>query len=190
MGVTPNRGYPYPDALSDMRITTDLRDLAEAFDTDLKSVQDTVEQRPMFRATAESTFFMGTSNPVDLPFDVLEENNGGALLEPITMPRTTFIPLIAGLWSFTATVSYRQQMLVSMASIELVSTFPIMKQSVNVLPNIADGNRTLSVTGFAQMSGTGTGNSIRAEFELNAGAPTTIFRLFSRSLTGILLARD
>ena len=188
MGTTPNRAYPYPDPLDPMRVTTDLRDLAVAFDTDLKAVQDTVHQRPMFRASASGPFPMGSVNPVTLPFDVMETNSGGALVDPISMPQDTFTPLIAGLWSFTSTVSYQARTGATSAVIALFPTFPIARQSTNVMPNAADGNRTLSLTYFQHMDG--STDTISALFGLNSGAPTSLYQVFSRSLTGYLLAKD
>jgi len=190
MGVTPNRGYPYPDPSSPMRITEDLQALAEAYDADLKSVQDTVQQRVMFRATASARQAYGAGATATVSYDVLEENNGGALAAGSTsMPRDTFIPNIHGMWMFTATVSYPQWLNIGWVSLELYSTFLVASAKATEMPNNADGNRTISVTGMQEMTGTGTGNSIRAILTTNVAGTRSVFPLFSRSLTGFLVAR-
>lgn len=189
MGVTPNRGYPYPDLGSPMRITEDLQALAEAYDTDLKSIQDTVQQRVMFRATASAKQIYGTGSLCQLSFDVLEENNGGALESGLTMPRDRFVPLIPGLWAFTATVAYPQWLLIEWVQLQLLSSTLVASSGVTVMPNNTDGNRTLSVTGVQEMSGTGVGNPIIALLNANPTGNRPSYPVFSRSLTGFLLAR-
>lgn len=190
MGTTPNRGYPYPDLGDPMAMTTDLQALAEAYDTDLRGVSDTVQQRPFFRATAEARQPYGTVDPMQLSFDVMEVNTGGALLEGpgTSMPRDRFVPLIPGLWCFTATASYPNWLDITWVRIQLMSNVEVASATTTVMPNGADGNRTLSVTGMIEMSGTGVGNPIIARVFASPAGPRVVFPMFSRSLTGFLVS--
>lgn len=192
MGVTPNRGYPYPDLGDPMAITTDLQALAEAYDADLKSVEDTVQQRPFFRATASARQQYGIVDPAVVSFDVMESMTGGALLDGpgTSMPRSSFIPLIPGLWFYTATVAYPSWLNIAWARIQLISgATEVASSTTTVMPNTADGNRTLSVSGMLPMTGTGVGNPIAVRFWVNAAPSRPSFPLFSRSLTGSLVSR-
>jgi hypothetical protein len=190
MGTTPNRGYPYPDLGDPMAMTTDLQALAEAYDTDLKNVQDSVQQRPMFRASASAVQAYGLTDPSPVSFDLLETMTGGALLDGpgTSMPRTTFIPLIPGLWCFTATVTYPQWLGIIWSRIQLLATTEVASSTTTVMPNTADGNRTLSVTGMQYMSGTGVGTPIGVRFWANSAAFRANMPLYSRSLTGFLVS--
>ena len=191
MGVTPNRGYPYPDPSSPMRITKDLQALAEAVDADLKAEQDAITQRPMFRAAGGGPRqAYGPGPTADVSYGVIEANNSGAVAgtDVSILPRTTFTPLIAGLWSFTATVEYPQWLGIGWVKLSLYSNFWIASTIATEMPNNVDGNRTISVTGVQAFSGPG-GNTVRAVFEANPTGPRAVFPMFSRSLTGFLLAR-
>lgn len=191
MGVTPNRGYPYPDLGDPMAMTTDLQALAEAYDTDLKNVENTVQSRPMFRASASAPQAYGLTDPSEVSFDVMETMTGGALLDGpgTSMPRSSFVPLIPGLWCFTATVSYSQWISVAWVRLQLLSTTEVASSTTTVMPNDADGNRTISVTGMQYMSGTGVGNPIGVRFWANNAPFRSAMPLYGRSLTGFLVSR-
>lgn len=191
MGVTPNRGYPYPDPTDPADMAGDLQALAEAYDTDLKNIENTVQSRPMFRASASLQQQYGIVDPATVSFDVLETMTGGALLEGpgTSMPRSSFIPLIAGLWCFTATVAYPSWLNITWARIQLMSSAEVASSTTTVMPNAADGNRTLSVTGMQLMTGTGVGNPISVRFWVNGAPSRPSFPMFSRSLTGFLVSR-
>lgn len=190
MGVTPNRGYPYPELSDPMAITTDLQALAEAYDADLKAVENTVQQRPLFRASASARQPYGLADPATVSFDVLETMTNGALLDGpgTSMPRSSFIPLIPGLWFFTATVAYPQWLDITWARIQLMSTTEVASSTTTVMPNNADGNRTISVSGMQYMTGTGVGSPISVRFWVNAAGTRSVFPLFGRSLTGALVS--
>lgn len=189
MGVTPNRGYPYPDLGDPMAMTTDLQALAEAYDTDLQGVEDTVVQRPFFRASAEARQPYGTADPAQVSFDVMEVNTGGAILSGTSMPRDRFVPLVPGLWCFTATISYPAWLDIQWLRIQLLSNTEVAASTTTVMPNgSGDGNRTISVTGMEFMSGTAVGNPIIVRLFANAAGTRSVFPMFSRSLTGFLVS--
>lgn len=189
MGVTPNRGYPYPDPTSPMLITEDLQALAEAYDTDLKNVQNTVHQKPMFRATASARQAYGSAATMTLRFDVLESNHGGVLFSDDTlMPQDTFKPAIPGIYHLTATASYPQWLAIEWVRLRLFSTFEIGGSSTNVMPNNADGNRTISTHSLYKFTGTGLGNPLSVILDTNAAGTRSVFPIFSRSLTAVLVS--
>lgn len=194
MGITPNRGYPYPDLGSPTTVAADLEALATAYDTDLRAVQDGIGQRPMFRATGGSTRQeYGAGPQLQVSYEVLEENSGGVLIGVNTqMPRDSFIPNIPGIYLINATVSYSRW--VAPASIEwvrlrLFSTFEIAGVSANVMPGTADQNRTLSVTSLYKFTGTGVGNPLRVLFQANDVPTRPQYAITSRSLTATLVSR-
>ncbi len=191
MGITPNRSYPYPDPSSPADVAGDLQALAEAYDTDLKAVEDGIQQRPFFRATASARQPYGTVDPPEVVFDVLEENRSNALLDGpgTSMPRTRFVPLIPGLWAFTATVSYPSWAGISWVRLQLLSNTEVASSVATEMPVSADGNRTISVTGMQEMSGTGTGTPMIVRFWASPAANRAVFPIFSRSLTGFLVSR-
>jgi hypothetical protein len=175
-----------------MRITTDLQALAEAVDTDIKVEQDSIIQRPIFRASGGGDRQeYGPGPTVDVSYAVLEQNSGGALAASTAslMPQTTFTPMIPGLWGFTATVEYPQWLGIGWVKLSLYTNFWIASSIATEMPNNVDGNRTISVTGVNHFSGPG-GNTVKAIFEANPIGTRAVFPMFSRSLTGFLLARD
>lgn len=189
MGTTPNRGYPYPDPSDPTTVAPDLQALAKAFDADLGAVQDGIHGRTMFRATASARQEYGPNAGCQVRFDVLEENVAGALLEPTTMPRDRFVPLVPGFWAFTATVSYPQWAGIGWVQLQLLSNSMVAETMATEMPTSVDGNRTISVTGAQEMSGTGAGNPIIVNFFANPAAGRPTYPIWSRSLTGFLLAR-
>lgn len=195
MGTTPNRGYPYPDLSSPTTVAADLEALATAYDTDLKTLQDTIGQRPMFRATGGSTRQEYGAGPLlQIQYEALEENSGGALWGVSTqMPRDSFIPFIPGVWLITATVSYSRWVApqsIEWVKLRLFSNFEIAGVSANVMPGTADQNRTLSVTSLYAFDGTGVGNPLTVQFEANDVPTRPQYAITSRSLTATLVSRD
>lgn len=190
MGVTPNRGYPYPDPASPMRITRDLEQLAKAVDADIKAEQDAIQQRPVFRLTGGRFPKYGAGATSDMLYDTIATNTGGALgIDSASLPLTRVVPLIPGLWGFTATAVYPSWRNIAWVKLSLYSTLWVGSTIATEMPNTADGTRTISVTGIQQMTGTSTGNSIRAVGQVNAAVNRPNFPFLSRSLTGFLLAR-
>lgn len=191
MGVTPNRGYPYPDLGSPMRMTEDLQALAKAYDVDLKTIEDTkVVQRPFFRASAEARQTYGAGTTMEISYDVLEVNTGGALLDvQATMPRSRFTPLVAGVWGFISTVSYPPWTDIDWVNLSLASTFLTSESTNTTMPS--GENYTISVMGMEYMTGTGAGNQIRTVFEADGTFPglRSVMPIFTRSLTGFLVSR-
>ncbi len=190
MGVTPNRGYPFPDAGDPADVPADLRALAEAYDTDLQSVQDGIHQRPFFRASASAQQAYGFADPAVASFDVMEVNASGALLDGpgTSMPRDRFVPLIPGLWCFTATIAYPAWTNIQWVRIQLLSNVEVASAVATEMPNTADGSRTISVTGMHPMSGTGVGNPIQVRWWANNVPNRRLFPMLSRSLTGFLVS--
>ncbi|TRV72587.1 hypothetical protein FKN01_29825 [Streptomyces sp. 130] len=195
MGITSNRGYPYPDLSSPTTVAADLEALATAYDADLKTLQDGIGQRPMFRATGGSTRQEYGAGPLlQVSYEVLEENSGGALWGVSTqMPRDSFIPFIPGIWLITATVSYSRWVApgsVEWVKLRLFSSFEIAGASANVLPGPEDRNRTLSVTSLYGFDGTAVGNPLYVAFEANDIPTRPSYAITSRSLTATLVSRD
>lgn len=195
MGTTPNRGYPYPDLSSPTTVAADLEALATAYDTDLKTLQDSIGQRPMFRATGGSTRQEYGAGPLlQVSYEVLEENSGGALWGVSTqMPRDSFIPFIPGIWLITATVSYSRWVApqsIEWVRLRLFSSFEIAGVSANVMPGTADQNRTLSVTSLYGFDGTAVGNPLYVAFQANDVPTRPSYAITSRSLTATLVHRD
>lgn len=187
MGVTPNRGYPYPNPADPTNVPVDLQELAESFDTDLRNVQDTIETRPMFRVSASSTVLYGPAATMTLPFDNLDVNNGGALLEPISPGQTNFTPLIAGLWEITCTVAYPARLSITTVSLRLFNPTEFAGNSTNQMPT--NETATMQTSSVGVFTGTGTGNSVFAVLTGNAAGTLATWPIGTRALTGILLAR-
>ncbi|MEW2127118.1 hypothetical protein AB0891_25700 [Streptomyces sp. NPDC007259] len=191
MGITPNRGYPYPDLGSPTTVAADLEALATAYDADLRAVQDGITQRPIFRASGGSTRQeYGSGAGLTIRYEVLEESTGGILTGVNTqMPRSTFTPAIPGIYLINATVSYSRW--VAPASIEwvrlrLFAPGEIAGASANVMPGVEDGNRTLSVTTLYQFTGS---NTLSAQFMSNDVPTRPQYAITSRSLTATLVSR-
>jgi hypothetical protein len=194
MGTTPNRGYPYPDLSSDTTVAADLEALATAYDTDLKALQDGIAQRPMFRVAGGGTRQEYGAGPLlQVSYEVLEENSGGALWGVSTqMPRDSFIPFIPGVWLINATVSYSRWVApqsIEWVRLRLFSSFEIAGVSANVMPGTADQNRTLSVTSLYAFDGTGVGNPLAVQFQANDVPTRAQYAITSRSLTATLVSR-
>jgi hypothetical protein len=191
MGTTPNRGYPYPDPSSQTTVHSDLEALAKAYDADLKAVQDSIAQRPMFRATGGSSRQSYGAGPgMLLRFDVLEENSGGVLTGASTsLPRTSFTPAIPGIYLVNCTVAYSRW--VAPQSIEwvrvmLFGTGEFAGESSFSMPGVADGNRTVSVTSLWLFTGS---NALSAQFRATNVPTRPQYAVTSRSLTATLVSR-
>lgn len=194
MGTTPNRGYPYPDLSSETTVAADLEALAKAYDADLKAVQETIGQRPMFRATGGSTRQeYGAGPQLQVSYEVLEENTGALFGLSTQMPRDSFIPYIPGIYLITATVSYSRWVApqsIEWVKLRIFSNFEIAGVSANVMPGTADQNRTLSVTSLYGFDGTAVGNPLYVAFEANDVPTRPQYAITSRSLTATLVSRD
>lgn len=190
MGTTPNRGYPYPDLSSPTTVHTDLQALAEAYDADLKAVQDTISQLPMFRATGGgSRQEYGSGAFMTLRFDVLEENTGVLTGTSTQLPRTTFRPNIPGIYLVTATAAYSRWVApdaIEWVRIRLFGTGEFAGSSANQLPGIEDQNRTLSATSLWAFTGS---NALSVQFQANSVATRPQYYVTSRSLTATLVSR-
>lgn len=187
MGQTPNRFYPYPDPTDPTDFPGDLQALAEAVDDDLNKIELGIETRPYFRVSSDTTILFGSGATLNLPFDVLEANTSGAVGDSITPGQTNFIPLIAGLWEFTTTVSYQARLSITTTSLRLFAPTEVAGTSTNIMPS--NETATMSCSGVWQMTGTGIGNSVFAVLTPNAAGTTATWPVGARSLTGVLLAR-
>jgi hypothetical protein len=193
MGTTPNRGYPYPDLSSPTTVDADLEALARAYDTDLKTLQDGIGQRPMFRATGTARQEYGAGPLLQVSYDVLEENTGALFGLSTQMPRDSFIPYVPGIYLITATVSYSRWVApqsIEWVKLRLFSNFEIAGASANVMPGTEDQNRTLSVTSLYGFDGTAVGNPLYVQFQANDVPTRPQYAITSRSLTATLVSRD
>lgn len=194
MGTTPNRGYPYPDLNSPTTVAADLEALARAYDSDLRAVQDGIDQRPLFRVVGGGTRQeYGSDSVMRVRFDVVEENRGGILVGVNEqMPRDRFVPNLPGIYLITATVAYSRWVApqsIEWVKLSLVSNAEIAAASAQVMPDTRDGSRTLSVTSLYEFSGTGVGNPLEVWFDATTVPTRPQYAITSRSLTATLVSR-
>lgn len=193
-GTTPNRSYPYPVPTDPTRIPNDIEDLAEAWDSDLTTVDATIIDRPTFRVFSSNTqtFPVFALNQFNLAFDQLDLNNSGALADSSLVHTTSFRPVLPGMWYLTATYSFARPAQTPSPnfdefgiSINAGATV-FSKRNTHSEP-VAGENRSLSVGTVVFLDGN---TDIQVVATLNRVTSIALYSVYNRSFTGFRMTES
>lgn len=194
-GSTVNRGYPYPLPADPTDIPGDIQDLAEAVDTDLCVLTESIPVRPALRIRGTSSIAASTFAPLntgeEMPFDIEDFDTGLPYFwSSGTIANEGFIwsirPQLPGFYHVIGTIAIprptsgtsRNMLAVSI----LKNSVIVAKNSNHLQPSASDGIRTGSARIGIHMNGTTDALALKFSSSVAAGG-LDVYTVTERTLT-------
>ena len=193
-GTTPNRGYPYPVPTDPVDGPGDLQRLAEAWDADLTTVDNTITTRPGFRvfSSTPQNLQVAVVNQFTLQFDQIDYNNGPAFVPSSGSAQTTITPTLPGFYYLTAACSYARPSLTPAPNfdefgISIQSGATVLTKRNTHSEPVAGENRTLACGTGIFLDGA---TSVQVVFTANRTTAINIYTVYNRSFTAFRMTES
>lgn len=148
---TPNRGYPYPTSGDPGRVAAAIQAFAEAVDTDMQNLDDSILRRPIamvsYRSTTPQIF--PADVVTDATYDFVHVDTAG--ISNLAAFPTRLTPTSPGLWMCWGSIEGPASVMRSKDQFIRVNGGDLNRQSFHV--NSIVGTTMLSTCGMAFMDG-------------------------------------